>query len=553
MKALLTISILSVAWLAAAELHAQQKEWEEGGEIESVEIEIVKEKQISLPRASRNFEKIPPRPADPLKPAMTFDFRTFKFAAPDYVADLKPLRVKQEDQSKIYAGYLSAGLGNYNSPYLEGSYTSKRDAQKYYGVELYHKSYGKGPVEGTLSASGDTRVNVFGKSMGSKITTGAGFRYDNRFTHFYAPTGAPTETRTPEEIRQTYNIGAVEAIIENTKHGDLNFKLKGGFSYLADHYHAEESRTNIAFSSDYNIKKDRALFFKTDYKLIARKDSLTEAKPRHLLTINPSYRMKFKTALQLTVGLNAVAENDTIGAGNFHVYPDLWLTYPAAKKVETYAGLTGGFDEVSLHTLSAVNLWLGPDLPISHTARSLELVVGARGTVARLVSFDAGANVTRFNHMFFFQNMVSDRTKFTVVYDNATRLNFFLQTGVSAGEKAVVNLRADYFSYATDNIAYAWHRPQYKVGIYSTWKPVDQLMVDLNLITQGGAKAYDNELSTVVTLQPALDVNARLRYFWSKRFSLFAEGNNLLNRKYPLYLNYVSRGMQITAGASFSF
>src|SRR5205085_4082165 len=185
MKALLTISILGVAWFAAAELHAQQQEWEEGGEIESVEIEIVKEKQISLPRASRNFEKIPPRPADPLKPAMTFDFRSFSFAAPDYVADLKPLRVKQEDQSKIYAGYLSAGLGNYNSPYLEGSYTSKRDAQRYYGVELYHKSYGKGPVEGTLSASGDTRLNVFGKSMGSKITTGGSFRYDNRFTHFY--------------------------------------------------------------------------------------------------------------------------------------------------------------------------------------------------------------------------------------------------------------------------------------------------------------------------------------------------------------------------------
>jgi hypothetical protein len=551
MKAPLIILTLIALFFAACDLRAQ--EWEEGGEIESVEIEIVKEKQISLPRASRNFEKIPPRPADPLKPAMSFDFRSFNFTAPEYIADVKPLRVKQEDQSKIFAGYLSAGFGNYSSPYVEGSYTSKRDAEKYWGAELYHKSYGKGPVEGKLSASGDTRINLFGKAMGSKLTTGAGFRYDNRFTHFYAPTGAPTETRTPAEIRQTYNIGALEAIMENTKHGELNFKLKGTFSYLADRYHAEESRTGINFSTDYDMKKDRVLLFKTDYKLIARKDSLTEAKPRHLLTITPAYRMKFRSNIQFTAGVNAVVENDTIGSGKFHLYPDVWLTYPATKKVETYAGLTGGFDEVSLHTLSAANLWVGPDIPVAHTARTLELTVGARGTLARVVSFDAGANVTRFSHMFFFQNMTTDRTKFTAVYDNATRLNFFLQSGFSVAEKAQLNLRADYFSYATDKITYAWHRPQYKLGVYSSWKPIDQLMIDLNLITQGGAKAYDNELTTVVSLQPAIDVNARVRYFWSSRFSLFAEGSNLLNREYPLYLHYVSRGLQVTAGASFSF
>src|SRR5689334_10768997 len=171
--------------------NAYGQEWEPGGEIQSVEIEIVKEKQITLPHADRNFEKIAPRPAEPLKPAMTYDFQPFTFTAPEYSLEVKPLRVKQEELSKIYQGYVSGGLGNYNSPYLEGSYTTKRDAKKYFGVEGYHKSFGTGPVGGELSASGDTRLNVFGKSMGPSFTTGAAFRYDNRFNHFYAPTGAP--------------------------------------------------------------------------------------------------------------------------------------------------------------------------------------------------------------------------------------------------------------------------------------------------------------------------------------------------------------------------
>src|SRR3954469_10317251 len=67
------------------------QEDQEGG-IENVEIEIVKVKQITMPKASRNFEKIPPRPAEPLAPAMTYDFRTINFAAPDYTPTVKPLR-----------------------------------------------------------------------------------------------------------------------------------------------------------------------------------------------------------------------------------------------------------------------------------------------------------------------------------------------------------------------------------------------------------------------------------------------------------------------------
>jgi hypothetical protein len=543
--------VIASGFFASATVSAQ--EWEESGEIESVEIEIVKEKQISMPRASRNFEKIPPRPADPLKPAMSYDFMPFTYTAPEYSMDVKPLRVKQEELSKIYAGYISAGVGNYSSPYLEGSYTTKRDAEKYFGAEVYHRSYGKGPVQGKLSASGDTRVNVFGKAMGTKLTTGAAFRFDNRFNHFYAPTGAPVETRTPDEILQTYNIGAIEAYIKNTKAADLNFKLTGAFSYLADRYHAEESRTGIYFDSDYKMKKDRSLMFRVNYKLLARKDSLTEAKPRHLFDIAPAYMWKLSNNMKLTVGLNAVMENDTLSSGSFHLYPDVRLTFPAAKKIETYAALTGGFDEVSLHTLSAANPWVGPDLPIAHTNRALELIVGARGTLGRNLSFDAGANVSRFRSLFFFENFPADRTLFTVSYDDATRLNFFLQSGLSLTTKGSLNVRGDYYSYAMDVMAHPWHRPQYKVGAYSNWTIAEKLMCDLNLVMQGGAKARDYESGTVVDLEAAVDLSARLRYLWSQRFSIFAEGANLLNKKYPLYLNYQVRGIQVTAGISLSF
>jgi hypothetical protein len=66
------------------------EKWGEG-EIEKVEIQITKEKQITLPQANRNFEKIPPRAAEPIKPEIKYDFKNLSFTTPDYNPALRPL------------------------------------------------------------------------------------------------------------------------------------------------------------------------------------------------------------------------------------------------------------------------------------------------------------------------------------------------------------------------------------------------------------------------------------------------------------------------------
>jgi hypothetical protein len=552
MSRLLRSFILITIMTAVIQVAFGQKEWEEGGEIESVEIEIVKERQITLPRADRNFEKIPPRPAEP-RPVMTYDFKAMGFTAPELKVDVRPLRVKQEEMSKIYSGYASAGFGNYNSPYLEGSFTSKRNAARFYGAELYHRSFGTGPVEDELSASGNTRVNVFGKAMGNKVTSAAALRYENRFNHFYASTGAPVETRSAADILHSYHVGGLEASIENSKPSDFNAKASGGFSYLADNYSAVESKTVIALETTYKLKNERLILFRTDYRLIARKDVLAEAKPRHLVKATPGYQMAIGEKTQLTVGVNAVFENDTLSPKSFHFYPDLLMTYAATRNANAYASLRGDFEEVSLHKLSAENPWMAPNVPLAHTNKALEFQLGIRGKAGRLMSFDAGTEVARFIDLYFYDNLPADRTMFTTVYDDATRLNFYAQTGLAVAGKVQMNLRGDYYNWVMDEIAYPWHRPQYKVGLYSSWTIAGKLMTDLNVVTQGGARAFDHSLLSVVKLQAAIDVNLKLRYFWSNRFSIFADGSNLLNRKYPMFLNYQVRGLQVTAGASYCF
>ena len=117
------------------------------GEIEKVEIEIVKNREVSVPQAARNFEKIPPRPVEPIKPEITYQFRNLSFNVPDYNPVIRPLRLKAESISKIYGNYVSAGLGNYSSPYAEAYFTNKRNKNKYYGLKAFHRSFMSGPVD----------------------------------------------------------------------------------------------------------------------------------------------------------------------------------------------------------------------------------------------------------------------------------------------------------------------------------------------------------------------------------------------------------------------
>jgi hypothetical protein len=526
---------------------------EEGGEIENVEIEIVKEKQITMPKANRNFEKIPPRPADPLAPSMTYDFKTLNFQAPDYNPVVKPLRLKDETLSKIYGNYVSVGYGNYNSPFLRGSISSKRNAEKSYGVDFFHHSFVKGPVDGKNSGSGYSKLNAYLQGMGPKVTANIGLNFENMFNHFYGYNPL-VEHPLEDKIRQTYNIIGLNAGFTNTRTADFNYKLTGDFSYLYDRFNATESEAGLHFNSRYEISKTQGFLFKGDYFLVARKDSLIDAKPRHLFKINPAYQFTIADRFRLSAGLNAVVENDTIGKNKpIHIYPDAWIYTDLAKSVEAYAGITGDFEKVSLHTLARENQWVNSNIDIYHTNKSFEFKAGIQGKVARKVSFHVGTSIINFKHLYFFDNSPLDRSKFNVVYDDAVRLNFFGEAGVVNADKVSVNVRADYYSYTMNKLEYPWQRPQYKLGFYSSYKLFDKVLLTVNLLSQGGARAYDYQLNKVVTLKSALNLDAKLRYFISKPLSAYIEGNNILNSKYPIYQFYQARGVQVSAGLSWSF
>jgi hypothetical protein len=535
--------------------NAFAQEWGNEGELEDVEIEIIKERQIKLPEADRNFEKIAPRPADPFKPAIKYDFKPLTFYTPPVSPAIKPLKLKQEEPSKIYGGYLSAGYGNYASPYLEGFINSKRDKNKLIGAHGLFSASDKGPVDDRNSGSGMTSLSLFGKTFNEYIALSGDIGYENRATHFYGyPEGTDVEG---SDIRQSYSVFKVKAELSNSKSTDLGYRLGAGMSYLADKFDARETEVDLDFHLRYKLGEESALGVTAGYYLINRKDNAVEADPRSLFSVNPRYEFNPIEGLKLSAGIVASIENDTIDSKNVHAYPDIRASYEMTPRVQLLASLTGGIEKVSLQSLSNENIWVMPNIAIFHTNKLYDLSGSVNTKIGNKVGVSAGFSLASLENWYFFVNDDSDPSKFYAAYSTAPTLRstFFGSLSYSKADNINLALRAEAFGYRVDEdeVGEAWHRPKYRVSLDGNFNIVKKILLNVKLISQGGMKAFDPATDQTVELDAALDLSTRFEYVLSDSFSVFVQLNNIASSDYPLYLNYPARGFQGMGGLTWRF
>ncbi len=535
-----------------------QKDWT--GEIPSVDIEIVETRELTLPPANRNFEKIPPRASEPIKPPIRYDFQAFNFSAPPVSPVIRPLKLKPASPGTIYGGFLRLGYGNYGSPLLEGYITSRKDKDKLIGAHLYHSSSAKGPVDGKNSGSGTTKAALFGRTFSQSVAFSGRIDAENRATHFY---GYPDELEVDaSDIRQAYNLFRISGDVSNARNTDFSYKLGAQVSYLADKFDARETEADIIFESGYKTGDDSGFNIDASYTALSRKDIDVSSKLRNLFTVSPSYTFAVEN-LVIKLGLAIAYENDTLNK-DFHIYPNVRATYPLSPSVDLVAALEGGMEKVSLATLSYKNIWLAPNVPLAHLSKLYDLSAAINARVGNKVGVHAGFSMSASKNMHFFVNRMNTverpwgQAQFDVIYSDGTfyRTNLFGSLSYAQSEKVKLSLRGDVYTYALGKdeiVGEPWHLPGYKLSASASFNVADKLLVSADIIGMGGLKGRDPETGDVIKLDGALDVSAKAEYLFSQSFSIFGQFNNIVGNNYPLFLYYPVRGFQFTAGITWSF
>ena len=533
-----------------------QEDWENDGEIEDVEIEIVKDREINLPRANRNFEKIPPMTTGASTEELEYFFRPINFDLPGLKIRARPLRMKSERLSKTYGNYARAGFGNFVTPYFEAYLASKRSKEHMYGAHVNFLNSRNGPVDDSNSGSGMFDLDLFGKIFNENFTVSGDVGFRNRSYHFYGYDETDAEARENVD-EQRFNNFFLKGAIENTdKQAKFQYLVGMQFDYLSDDFDATESEVQFDFRGRYTLGELTHAEVVSDIDLITQEDTQIEAETRTIFRVTPTVSFQYE-GFRIKAGFNAVYENDTLGdSEELHFYPLAQASYDLTPSFQVYAGIRGDIVKNTLRQLTRENPFLRPNTPAYNQNKTFEFYGGIEGKLSSKLSFGAGLSAANYQNMYFFINDPADQARFQALYDedNTGVFNVFGELGYNNEEKLRLGFRGDIFAYDTpEGIENAWHRPNYKLTFISSYNLYDKLLLGGDIYAIGGIQALENTTSETVDLDAVLDLNLKAEYLVSDQISVFLRFNNILGNEYELLYNYPSRALQFMVGASYSF
>ncbi len=561
MKLLFSTILIFIIFFAA---NAQQDQWSEEGEIEDAEVVIEKDREIELPRASRNFERVPPLPVQKPQVAVSYRFVEVEPSLRELSPEIRVLKIKEPPLPKLYGNYVRAGGANYLTPYFDLFVNNTRNKDYSYGIHAKHLSSRQGPVDGANSGNSDTRLMFNGKYFAKKHTFSAEAGYQRERYHFYGY--LPSLEIERDSIRQIFNIGHVQLGLQKSEpEAPFQYQMTVSLDRIGDRFGAVENQIGLGLTAGIGINDQLKFLIESESYLMDWKSYEGEEEEegasinRNLVKFKPYLYYKPESEgsrIEAKAGFNIVYENDTIVNGDrLHFYPYLWAAYFLNDGVSLYAGIEGDIQKNTWLDYTRQNPYLASDAALAHTNKTFGFQGGIKGRVSSMFGFNVGLNANNYKNMYYFVNSAEDSTKFDILYDtdNTFLLNFYGEINFNNGNRFRSTLRGDYFSYTTSDVEEPWHKPAYQVNLMAHYNLYEKIIFNSELLVLGGIEGYNLASNTSTMLDPIIDLSFKADYLFSDRFSTFLQLKNILGQNYERYLNYPSRGIMVMVGATYRF
>ena len=556
-KASLAI-VLCVGYSFMNSANAQTTGWGEGAKLQDAEVVVEKDRKIELPRASRNYQKFAVAPPEQGDRNVRYRFNDYRLADQNVDLQMRVLTIKQDELTKLYGNYLKAGLGNYGTLYLKGYFHNKRSDVASYGADVSHVTSARGPVDKGNSAVTNSAVNLNGEAYMQGLTIGGKLGYGRDKYHFYGYNPVREIPVDKDTISQVFNRVNAEGYMHNhTSGAPFLFKAGMNVNYLNDRYDMRE--TNIAFklNSEYGIDDVSGIKVDADLSLLSHKDSASVS--RSYFKLHPQYERQLN-ALRVTVGANIAHTGDTVNdARKFNVYPTVRVgVEPIKDNLLIYAGIGGDLQRVTLYQLTEENPFLAPNVRVADQNKGLEVYGGMQANIANYVHLTGRVAYQNFRNMYFYNNSISDSTKFDLVYDDGVTnvFNVYAEAVFNYSDEVRVGLKADYNKYSTASLEKAFHRPELMASVFATYNFYDKILFNSELYYIGSSfgRIYRPDGTSVLReTDTIMDLNLKADYRFSNRFTTFLMVNNLFGQKYERFVNYPNKSINLIGGVSYSF
>jgi hypothetical protein len=513
-------------------------------------LKFIKEGRIELPEVTRNYEKVTYDVPQQELTAQKYSFTIVQAEVGKLPMNIKIRTLSPPELKKLYGNYVRAGFGNYSTPYLEGSFNSKRSDKYNYGAHLRQFSSALGPIK--YSKTGETILEGYGTYFLPKTAVDGKLLYQrNRYNYYGFNHAIPPEV-DQDTIKQVFNTVSAQVGLRNT---DPRAKTDyaGGLKYW--YFKGREVTENeVAVDAQGNHKLDEEKSVDVNLLYAYSTRNATGKLNRSFFQLRPAFIFK-RDKYKITGGLNFAFGGDTAVERKFHVYPRIKGEYQVLEgELTAFAGIDGELQKNTLRTFANENPWIDVNTPLIHTNKSLEIFGGIKGNVLEKLNYKARIAYQNYKYLYFYMNNSRDTSRFDIVYDstNTGVFNFLAAVSYDFTEKYRIGLNANYYNYNTGTLAKAYHRPAFDLSVLSTYNIYKKIYFNLDIFYISGLYAV-NSKNKEVKLSDIIDLNATIDYKFSDSFSAFIQANNIISKKYQRYLNYPVKGINILAGVSYTF
>ena len=531
---------------------------------------IQKDREIRLPKQIRSFEKMPALPQPKALGTLSFPVMPFFLPVPASEIQAKPA-TKEWNVPKLdlYPGWVRVGYGNFLSPLIEGRYLSTQSADLQYATKFHHQSFGKGPVSWMEEESKESHTELAGDVSyfldESELYSSLNLKRD-AYTFYGRDLGFV--------IPPNWDFASPYLVQNKQLHGDFNLGIRdldkvGRIGYAGevvlagfrDSYAVREQELGFVGEGEFRPSKEITANLGLSYFTTATEDLRYDLN-RNYFSLRPEGQYTFGD-FQFRAGVILVSENDSVAERKpgIRLFPVLKTTYQVSEKLQVNAAISGDVQRNTYRSFVQENPFLGPSDQLLNTVTKLSFAAGVEGIVSDKLVYRAGIELRRQSNLHFFVNSYADTSRFELVYDQkATVFQFNSRVELSISEKYTLGTQFDFFQYNLSNQQVAWHRPTWILQMNQRYAPIKKLSLQANLQVMGGLQARElgaidtNPVKAEVVKLPALvDLQFKTDYAVSSRLSIFAEGNNLLNKRNIRWMNYPVRGIQGLGGLSFKF
>jgi len=509
------------------------------------------------------------------KKEIKYNIFSFPVASTFTPAKGKAAVVEKRAPVKLFDNYATLGVGTYTTVLGEVYYNHAISRNESVGGYVSHHS-SAGGIEGVSFNDNfsNSKINLNYSSRLRDLAWNVKAGFQHQMYNWY---GVPESQITQA---QDNNIEVDHSFFDAHFGGEIEFEdtyINSGsflFRRFGDNQGSGENRFIAKAKIDVPIND---IEISTDFKI----DYLGGTFDRNYVTndqlnygnfqigLSSTYQLK-QDDLTLDLGVSLYYLNDKeSGDNNFYIYPNITATYSLVNDVLiAYGGIKGGLIQNSYYGFAKENPFVSPTLSITPTDQLYNAYVGLKGKLSSNMSYNVSGHYLADRNKALFRNNSITLTNedytygnsFGMVYDNVDTFGVAGEINVDVNRNFKLGIKAEYFSYSTDDEVEAWNLPDIKGSLFLDYQINEYWFAGANLFYIGERKDqfFLNDGITItspftVVLDSYFDANAHIGYHINDQLSVFAKANNIANDAYQKWQNFPVQSIQFLAGATYKF